>query len=94
MLWLTRATGSPYRVLHRSRETSYTMTTAVAPLRVNLDPAPAVPRTAAAGWRAPAATEPQTNAPTRAITLRFATEAAIRPVDTPPPHARLRAGTA
>jgi hypothetical protein len=48
MLRLTQAAGSPYTVLHRTRETSHTMTAAVATPRVDLHLAPAVSRHASA----------------------------------------------
>jgi len=91
---LTRATGSPYRVLHHtvlhcSRKTSHAMTTAVATPRADLNLAPAIPRTMAAGLRAPVAASSLNNAHARPV----AAEATIRPVDLPHPHAT-RAGTA
>lgn len=70
------------------------MTAAVATPRADLDPAPAMPRTTAAGLRAPAAVSPPSNAHARPIARLIAAQGAIRPVDLPPPHAKPRAGTA
>jgi arabinose-5-phosphate isomerase len=55
MLSLTAVLGSPYRVLHRSKETCHIMTAAVAIARADLDVARAVLGTEAAGLRALAA---------------------------------------
>jgi hypothetical protein len=93
MLRLTRAAGSPYTVLHRSRETHNAMTVAVATPRADPASTPALARTAAAGLCAPTAASPLPNAHARPTTLRFATDAASQPVDMPLPHTS-SAGTA
>ena len=93
-LRLTRAAGSPYRVLHRSRETSHAMTAAVATPHADPHPASAVARAAAGGARAPAAASPATSAHTRPITPRFVVEAGGWPVHTSHARAMPRAGTA
>jgi hypothetical protein len=87
MLRLTRAAGSPYRVLHRSRETRHAMTAAVETIRADLDPAPAVPGTAAADTCAWAAASPVADIHGRPTALRSAAPAAICTLDMPHPHA-------
>jgi hypothetical protein len=93
MLSLTLVVGTPYRVLHRSKETRHAMTAAVAKARADPDGARAVLGTEAAELRAPAGQAPHLmNASDRPSTALFVVDTAGRPVGTLHVHDLLRAG--